>query len=123
MCWEDCCLPISWRDDSLGIFLKRAKHSDQTGSVVTRRYNDELLEPGRGPCTASAGGLPDAHRNTLRQCQLETRCAKNETPITCTAGGGSFLIEFGVFLALPTMHRTTLLPRHTSHALWERRSN
>ena len=46
-----------------------------------------------------------------------------ETNITCTAGGGTFLIEFGTLSRLtgdPTYERAAL---RALHSLWSRRSS
>ena len=113
---------IMARDDSLGIFLETCKHSDHTGSVVTRRYNDELLDLAEDLARRLLVAFQTPTGIPYGSVNLRHGVAKNETPITCTAGGGSFLIEFGVLSRLTHNASYDLAARHASHALWERRS-
>ena len=113
---------IMARDDSLGIFLETCKRSDQTGSAVTRPYNDELLNLAEDLARRLLVAFQTPTGIPYGSVNLRHGVAKNETPITCTAGGGSFLIEFGVLSRLTHNASYDLAARHASHALWERRS-
>ena len=120
---------IMARDDKLNLMLKKYKvvnkknNNNNNNTIIIRRdYHDELLnmaeDLGKRLLVAfdTPTGIPYGSVN------LRHGVAKNETPITCTAGGGSFLIEFGVLSRLTHNGTYERAARRASHALWGHRS-
>jgi ER degradation enhancer, mannosidase alpha-like 2 len=107
-----------------GLLSSHVLAADESLQLVqgNRVYNGELLDLAEDlgsrllPAFDTPTGIPYGSIN------LRHGIASNESSVTCTAGGGSFLLEFGVLSRLTDDYNYEQAARRATHALWSRRS-
>ncbi|XP_016106836.1 probable alpha-mannosidase I MNS4 [Sinocyclocheilus grahami] len=78
---------------------------------------------GRGCCPQTAACFPDPHRDAIWGVNLLRGVNPSETPVTCTAGVGTFILEFSTLSRLTGDPVFENVARKSLRALWRTRSD
>lgn len=110
-------------DEDLNLVFKHSSHENTNGNLSsTRVYNGELLDLAEDlgrrllPAFETPTGIPFGSIN------LRYGVPSEESELTCTAGAGTFLLEFGMLSLLTGDSCFEKAARRANHALWKRRS-